>query len=604
VRLIAQGGQGAVYEALDERISKRGALKVLLSFHGTAALVQRFINEARAVNAIRHINIPQCIDHGLFDDGVPWIVMDFLEGEPLDARLTKRKLRLEETLAIVEDIASAVAAAHQKNIIHRDLKLGNVMLIADDTKLLGERAMVLDFGIAKLMQQGEGITSTGNLIGTPIYMAYEQIERPKEVDGRADTYSLGVMFYQMLCRRLPFPHSPGDTAFLVLSRKADPSIPIETYAPDLPAELRALVNAMVQKERTQRPTMTEVRAIVRRIQGLPAPQQTGGHDVVLAPPTPVKLSTESANDDTEEEDPTPSVQPSLIEVLPAPPTPSELKGKGEISPSPLPKPVSISDSPSQPYPVNEKTSPDKSDSLLPEPLLLPEAKSDVVPLFAPVKQSGPEERTPRAAPTHLLKDKNASPSSPTITAGQQPNQGPPQAAASPRPSPRSSRWVPLLVLLGVAGVVGTWALRHDWRERPAATSSDVSPSVVVPAPEPPPPLAEDLGVPPDLSSPPDLATHTRSHGHCVPRLADASCILSTMTARQKKAIEAALHENDGFRLCPGERLVITGLPRHPEVQAPASWAKHQTTDLFLFTLNDLPADVGAFPAKIEIVCPR
>lgn len=342
-RLLAQGGQGAVYEAVNEGIDQRGALKVLLSLHGTPEQILRFNLEARAVNAIRHPNIPQVHDYGLFPDGVPWMVMEYLDGESLESRLNRERLSLVETLAIAEDVASAIAAAHQKGIIHRDLKWSNVMLVPDDTKLLGTRAMVLDFGIAKLIE-ADGPTGTGTLIGTPIFMAWEQIERPKEVDGKADVYSLGVMLFQMLCQRLPFPYEKGDSTLLILARKADPPTLIEDYAPELPDELRTLVNAMLQKDRTQRPTMAAVRLTLRQIQGLPPPRQTGGFGELKGAPASLPPRTLDLHNGKSDEHPT--VDAPLDPIDPVAPAlaPAEQKIKGEGSPrSPILAPKSLSE---------------------------------------------------------------------------------------------------------------------------------------------------------------------------------------------------------------------------------------------------------------------
>ncbi|MBL9003454.1 MAG: serine/threonine protein kinase, partial [Myxococcales bacterium] len=168
VRLIASGGFGAVYEVLREDIRQRGALKVL-TLSAEPAMVQRFINEARAAGAIRHPNIPQVYDLGMFPDGVPWLVMEYLEGLSLEAHLVAhRRLTLADVLEIFEDAAGAVAAAHAVKdpgpIIHRDLKPSNVMLLPSPKRGCGFRAMVLDFGIAKLA--GDNLTKSGTILGT------------------------------------------------------------------------------------------------------------------------------------------------------------------------------------------------------------------------------------------------------------------------------------------------------------------------------------------------------------------------------------------------------------------------------------------------------
>lgn len=420
IRLLAQGGQGAVYEAFREDIGQRGAFKVLHAVQMTDVMRLRFINELRAVNLIGHPSIPQVLDHDFMDDGTAYGVMQFIEGETLEARLGKRWLTLQEALAIAEMVASALAAAHAKNIIHRDIKPGNIMLKGDDETPLGERAMVLDFGIAKV-SEGMAVTATGNLVGTPIYMAYEQGVRAQDVDGRADVYSLGVVLYQMLCRRLPFSHYRGDGMMVVLTAKTEESTPIEKYAPNLPAELRALVNAMVQKDRARRPNMADVRATLRSIQGLAPAKQTGSH-VALGAARGLAVSGPLDYNDDDDNDPTGSATGNAGSVAPVVLTPSEQKIKGEVSPSAISVPQSVSD-------------------VVTRPQRLP-----------PV-QSGPADRTAQPAPTMGIPDAVASPIALTEPEKQRQPLSPSPANASPRKLPFIAAAIGALGLVATAAVV-------------------------------------------------------------------------------------------------------------------------------------------------------
>jgi serine/threonine-protein kinase len=169
VRALAAGGFGAVYEVFREGLKQRGAMKVL-TLNPSPEMVQRIHNEARVLGALRHPNIPQIYDMGSFPDGAPWLVMEFLEGESLEARLIRslksgqRGLPFADVMEIGEDITAAMTAAHEKGVIHRDMKPSNVVLVPDAKASCGLRAVVLDFGIARMA--GDGLTQTGALLGT------------------------------------------------------------------------------------------------------------------------------------------------------------------------------------------------------------------------------------------------------------------------------------------------------------------------------------------------------------------------------------------------------------------------------------------------------
>jgi serine/threonine-protein kinase len=534
LRLLAQGGQGAVYEALWEDIGQRGAFKVLHAQQMTAAMQHRFRNELRAVSAIEHPSIPQVLDYDVFPDGTAYGVMQFIEGETLEARMSKRKLSLQEALAIAEMAASALAAAHAKNIIHRDIKPGNIMIKAEDGQPLGERAMVLDFGIAKV-SEGVAVTATGNLVGTPIYMAYEQGVRAQDVDGRADVYSLGVVLYQMLCRRLPFPYSKNDPMFVVLSSKLEDSTPIEKYAPNLPGELRALVNAMVQKDRTRRPSMADVRATLRTIQGLAPAKQTGSH-VALGLPSPITEAVDGPLDFDDDNDPTGSAAANAASAQPIVLTPSEMKIKGEVSPSAISVPQSVSD-------------------VVTRPQRLP-----------PVL-SGPSDRTAQPAPTMGIPDALASPIA--LTEPEKPKQ-----PASPRSHADAPRKLSLIAAaIGTLGLAATAAVLM-W-PRPAARQAVTSPSaaatpptVSAPPATPQPAVAKSASdaVLPETASKPNShksekgsssdRKSTPSKGkHC--DFPKPSCVSGfNLTKEQKEDISTAIREAH-IKTCASESLVFT-----------------------------------------------
>jgi hypothetical protein len=260
---------GAVYEGVHEQIGRHAAIKVLHpNIAGNAQIAQRFFNEARAVNVIDHPSLVEVFDFGHLPDGTAFIVMEFLKGESLTARIRNTPGGMgADALRVTRQIASALAAAHAKQIIHRDLKPDNVMLVPDPEAPGGERAKVLDFGIAKVAAEAQGnqplATSTHMIMGTPAYMAPEQCRTAAGVTDKADVYALGVMLFQMLSGRLPF--ESNDTMRLLFAHVNDPPPALRTLLPAAPPELEATVAAMLVKEPEQRPSMAQVVAWMEQL---------------------------------------------------------------------------------------------------------------------------------------------------------------------------------------------------------------------------------------------------------------------------------------------------------------------------------------------------
>ncbi|HWO22986.1 MAG TPA: serine/threonine-protein kinase [Kofleriaceae bacterium] len=205
---LGEGGMGKVYAAAHELLGKKVAIKVLLPQHSqNAELVQRFFNEARAATRINHPGIVEIFDFGRDQDGSAYIVMEYLRGESLAARLEREHtLSPAMVMRIIGQVTNALGQAHREGIIHRDLKPDNIFLVPDPDVIGGERAKILDFGIAKLTEDATaGVkTRAGVVIGTPTYMAPEQFRAASSVDHRADIYALGVVLYEMLTGRPPF----------------------------------------------------------------------------------------------------------------------------------------------------------------------------------------------------------------------------------------------------------------------------------------------------------------------------------------------------------------------------------------------------------------
>ncbi len=193
---IGEGGMGSVWLAEHTMLGRRAAIKVLHpEFSTKPEIVTRFFNEARAATAIAAPGIVQIFDFGHHTDGSAYIVMELLDGEPLDQRLARLgALAVPDALRIMRQVASALGAAHARGIVHRDVKPENIFIVRDSEVASGERAKVLDFGIAKLASdQGAVRTQTSAVMGTPLYMSPEQCRGAGHVDQRSDVYSLGCV---------------------------------------------------------------------------------------------------------------------------------------------------------------------------------------------------------------------------------------------------------------------------------------------------------------------------------------------------------------------------------------------------------------------------
>jgi serine/threonine-protein kinase len=288
---IGVGGMGLVYDGIQPLIGKRVAVKVLRPELAAASeQVARLLAEARAVNAIRHRGIIDIFGFGQVPDGRQYIVMEYLEGQALDAYLVdKGKLSVSETLDILDEVLSALGAAHGAGVVHRDLKPSNIFLVRQPD---GSRYVkLLDFGLAKQGQGPTGRTAqtrTDMVVGTPEYMAPEQA-RGQPVGPMTDIYALGVVSFEMVTGRLPFTAgSPVD--MLLKHVDAQPPRPSD-FVPELTASLDAFILQMLTKDPEVRPGSAEAlrRQLLRLRESLlkaPAPK---AHEVEARPtPKPVE----------------------------------------------------------------------------------------------------------------------------------------------------------------------------------------------------------------------------------------------------------------------------------------------------------------------------
>jgi eukaryotic-like serine/threonine-protein kinase len=260
---LGEGGMGVVYSAVHPLIGKRAAIKVLRKqLCADPSAVERFVNEARAVNEIGHPNIVDIFTFGETLDGRHYLVMDRLKGMTLRDRMAKGTMTPSEIEVVVRQLARALEAAHEHGIIHRDLKPENVFLVEvpDDAPLV----KLLDFGIAKLAHRPRTTddTAAGELVGTPTYISPEQA-RGIMVDRRTDIYALGVILFELVARRTPFlAATPVEMVVQHLTTEAP--LLSDVKSPVSPA-LDRIVHAMLAKEPDERPTLAQVRAAIASV---------------------------------------------------------------------------------------------------------------------------------------------------------------------------------------------------------------------------------------------------------------------------------------------------------------------------------------------------
>ncbi len=271
IRHIAAGGMGSVYEAMDARLGRQVAIKVVAE-----SFVQRFQTEARTIAALNHPSI--CALH---DVGPNYLVMEYLEGETLAARIKRGPLSLSETLGIAIATASALGAAHHRGIVHRDLKPGNIMLTPTGAKLL-------DFGLAKYQPGapvGEqtmtrSITGEAQVVGTLLYMSPEQLQG-KAADARSDIFSFGTVLYEMLTGKRAFDRQSSSDIIVAVARE-EPT-PLRELVNDVPEDLKRIVKRCLRKQPEDRyASVAEVERELEECRKLTAGPASGVNLRVLA----------------------------------------------------------------------------------------------------------------------------------------------------------------------------------------------------------------------------------------------------------------------------------------------------------------------------------
>ena len=249
-KLIKTGGMGAVYRGRHVLMDKTVAVKVLRpSLAGDDAVVARFSREAKAASKISHPHAVSVTDFGEAENGVVFLVMEYLDGRTLKEAIAKEgPLSLGRAVEIVRQVAGALDAAHGQGVIHRDLKSENIMLVSHDGD---EWAKVLDFGIAKILQPvgspaDAEITQANLVVGTPQYMSPEQCSQSGALDARSDVYSLGIIVHEMLTGKLPFT---GESATVVMMKQVqDPPPSVLESRSQLPAAVDQVIKRALAKQ--------------------------------------------------------------------------------------------------------------------------------------------------------------------------------------------------------------------------------------------------------------------------------------------------------------------------------------------------------------------
>jgi serine/threonine-protein kinase len=248
LELIARGGMGEVYKARHPSLNRTVAIKILSSFFkNDPNFNKRFEREAKTMAQLRHPHIITIHDYGE-QDGLPFIVMEYLTGPTLAQLLEERgALSLDESLPLLKEIASALDYAHGQGVIHRDIKPSNAIVEPITTLTSGrsERAILMDFGIARFVTENTMLTASGDVLGTADYISPEQVHGNTELDSRTDQYSFAVMTYQMLTGHKPFQHNNTWAMIRSHLEEPPPDPRIHVGMPDCAAE--AILKALSKK---------------------------------------------------------------------------------------------------------------------------------------------------------------------------------------------------------------------------------------------------------------------------------------------------------------------------------------------------------------------
>ena len=294
IRLIGEGGMGAVYEAENIRIHRKVAIKVLhAGVAETAEAVQRFEREAQAAGRIGSEHIVEVLDLGNLPSGDRYMVMEFMDGDSLSGRIQKKgRLSPAELYPIAHQLLAALDAAHGAGIIHRDLKPDNVYLLRSRSGV-ADFVKLLDFGISKFNQlsgdSGFGMTRTGAVMGTPYYMAPEQAKGAKDMDHRVDLYAAGVILYESVTGEVPFNADTFNE--LLFKIVLEEPRPVQQLAPEIDPGFAAIINKAMAREPSARfQTAKDFQLALEHWANNAGPDLANALRVAASPPRPGSIA--------------------------------------------------------------------------------------------------------------------------------------------------------------------------------------------------------------------------------------------------------------------------------------------------------------------------
>lgn len=385
VRLLGRGGMGAVFEAVQRPIGRRVALKVLNPLlSGDPDTLRRFLTEARVANQVQHRNVVQVTDFGEHE-AQPFLVMELLEGESLAARLEREgPLDPSAAIALLAPVLRAMAHVHERGVVHRDLKPDNIFLAREaGTELPVPR--VLDLGIAvALGDESQRVTATGAVLGTPAYMAPEQVVSSRSVTALADQYALGCVLYEMLTGRLPI--EADNLHGLLLAKTTSEPTDIRGLRPELPEVVAAAAMRAVARDPGDR--FGDVASLLDALTA-PAPK----------PAAAVAREREPVRPEPAPAAPARARRPVVAAVLALTVLAAAAAALSSRSPSPLPHPARaaptaiappLAMAPPAPEPEPLRTAP-------PSPSPAPPAMAVAPPAPAPERAHRPSRSSPRSS---------------------------------------------------------------------------------------------------------------------------------------------------------------------------------------------------------------